>query len=250
MTTNTKLLDTISRYIELSNEVPYKYIQGTELVLTFMLIALGILLFLFVRELLPFFSRTLSMGITEAYRKMMEEEHANGISTLHGGISLKGYLLGILLFTLILGVGYPSLYLSSQTSRELKDVTTALNIEIKKDITDNYLSNKMVIKKSFKPTDMTKPDTLLYGGVYKVSFIHNDEQYNDKIIFVTYNDSIESNTLVPFEDKEKYRRISNLKYGGEYKYSRPFNLDDSALRDAYSRISMEKIDYIYNLKIN
>lgn len=250
MTTNTKLLDLISRYIDLTNSVPFKFVNGTELFIVIILLCSGLILFNLLRETKPFFSRVLSMGIVEAYKKTMEEEHASGVAASHGGFPLKGYLLGILVFIILIGVGYPSLYLSTQTSRELQVLTNTLNVEIKKDITENYLSSQAVIAESFKPTDMTKPDVLLNGGVYKVSFIYNDEQYNDKIIFVTYNKSVDSNTLVPFEDKDKYKGLSNLQYGGDYKYSRPYELNDSALRGSYSEISMERIDYIYNLKIN
>lgn len=247
--TNTKLLETISRYIEVTNEIPYKYIHGLEIFLILFCILCGVALLYFIHESRVFFSRIMSLGVADAYLNTRDEENIRKKTELVSSVSLRARLTWAILLSIVGITMFTSLILSGRTSDKIKDITVELTQEIENDITENYITKSDVLEKAFKPLEVTKPENMGLGGTYKISFIYEDEYYSDKVILLTYNKSLPSNLLIPFEDKGKYKGLSGMGYSKDFRYSKYFDRNSVSSYYSSSSINMEDIDYIYNLNV-
>lgn len=247
--TNTKLLETISRYIEVTNEIPYKYIHGIELLLILLCLFVGILLFYFVYESRVFFSRIMVLGVTDAYLNTRDEENIRKKTEVVSLVSLRARLTWIVFLSTVGITMFASLILSGGTSDKIKNITVELTQEIEKDITENYITKPEVLEKAFKPIEVTKPENMGLGGTYKISFIYEDEYYSDKVILLTYNKLVPSNLLIPFEDKGKYKGLSGMGYSKDFRYSKYFDRNSISSYYSSASVNMEDIDYIYNLNV-
>lgn len=126
----------------------------------------------------------------------------------------------------------------------------AMHVLIREDIKNNYITQEKYLKEAIRPTNFTIPSTKKESGLYRVSFMYNNEQYTDKLVYFTYNDSVESGVLIPFKAEESYKEILDL--------TSVYNLDANGTRTITSMETyhfnnsntLDEIDYIYNIKIN
>lgn len=124
-----------------------------------------------------------------------------------------------------------------------------LDAVIKEDIRKNYVTQDIYLKDLLQPVNLTTPSIVKDEGLYRVSFTYNNEQYSNKLVYFTYNDSIDSGVLIPFKAEEFYPRIVKL-------VGVPNSGEESlkSIRQIYyfnkSTNTLSEIDYIYNIKIN
>lgn len=150
--------------------------------------------------------------------------------------SLGQGVLTFILGTMVTLSGVTFGFLWSQSVDEHSTTLEELKKEIITDVFSDYLHK--YDGKILKPTGTISISPMHDGNLYKTSFYLEDVYYTDQLVYVTYTDSIESNTLVPFDVEDS---LTKKRF-----YLNYIDVEKETEKQTY----FHEVDFIYNIKIN